>query len=110
MLEPGDLLFLYTDGVVEARAPNGALFGMDRALRLVSRHRDEKPGAIIKVLFDEVRAYCGQVQTDDMTAIVIKVGGQASDGCRGECLAGSGGLDARDDISAEEHQAAPASC
>jgi PAS domain S-box-containing protein len=83
VLEPGDLLFLYTDGVVGALAPDGALFGKDRALRLVSAHRDEKPDAIIQVLFDEVRAFCGQVPTDDMTAIVITVGGRASDGGRG---------------------------
>jgi sigma-B regulation protein RsbU (phosphoserine phosphatase) len=82
MVEPGDLIFLYTDGVVEALAPDGALFGKDRALRLVSRHRGEKPEAIIGALFDGVRAFCGGVPTDDMTAIVIKVGGRASDAGR----------------------------
>jgi sigma-B regulation protein RsbU (phosphoserine phosphatase) len=29
-LHPGDRIFLYTDGVTEARAPDGALFGTDR--------------------------------------------------------------------------------
>jgi PAS domain S-box-containing protein len=82
-LEPADLVFLYTDGVVEALAPNGEQFGKGRALRLVGTHRGEKPDAILKVLFDEVRRFAGGVQADDMTAIVIKVGGRASDCCRG---------------------------
>jgi len=75
MLEPGDLIFLHTDGVVEALAPHGALFGKERALRLIRMHREEKPEMIIEALFAEVREFCGGVPTDDMTAIVIKVGG-----------------------------------
>jgi sigma-B regulation protein RsbU (phosphoserine phosphatase) len=82
MLEPGDLIFLHTDGVVEALAPDGALFGKERALRLVRMHREEKPETIIGALFDGVREFCAGVPTDDMTAIVIKVGGVASDSGR----------------------------
>ncbi len=83
MLEPADLMFLYTDGVVEALAPDGGQFGKERALRLVGRHYGKDPDAILKVLFEEVRRFSGGVQTDDMTAIVIKVGGRAADGGRG---------------------------
>jgi PAS domain S-box-containing protein len=83
ILEPGDLIFLYTDGVVEALASDGAPFGKERALGLVGMYRGEQPDAIIQVLFDAVRAFCGQAQTDDMTAIIIKVGGLATDCCRG---------------------------
>ena len=50
---------LYTDGVVEALAPGGEQFGKGRALRLVGRHRAEKPDAILKVLFGEVRRFTG---------------------------------------------------
>lgn len=37
-LEPGDQLLLYTDGVVEARSPDGDFFGVDRLADLVIRH------------------------------------------------------------------------
>jgi hypothetical protein len=37
-LEPGDQLLLYTDGVVEARSPDGEFFGVDRLVDLVIRH------------------------------------------------------------------------
>ena len=37
-LEPGDMLLLYTDGVIEARSPDGEFFGQDRLVDLVSRN------------------------------------------------------------------------
>jgi len=37
-LEPGDLLLLYTDGVVEARSPDGEFFGQPRLVDMVTRN------------------------------------------------------------------------
>ncbi len=37
-LEPGDRVLLYTDGVVEARSPDGEFFGVDRLVDLLVRH------------------------------------------------------------------------
>lgn len=37
-LEPGDNLLLYTDGMVEARSPDGELFGVDRLTDLVLKN------------------------------------------------------------------------
>jgi Stage II sporulation protein E (SpoIIE) len=38
-LEPGDRLLLFTDGVVEARDPNGSFFGEDRLVDLLTREQ-----------------------------------------------------------------------
>jgi len=37
-LEPGDRILLYTDGVTEARSPDGDFFGAGRLTDLITRH------------------------------------------------------------------------
>lgn len=37
-LQPGDMLLLYTDGVIEARAPDGEFFGQQRLVDMVTRN------------------------------------------------------------------------
>ncbi len=75
-LAPGDLVLLVTDGVMEARDPGGARFGVQRTLNLVRAYRKESAGAIVENLYHGVRAF-GQTlpQYDDVTATVIKVSG-----------------------------------
>jgi sigma-B regulation protein RsbU (phosphoserine phosphatase) len=76
-LEPGELVFLYTDGIVEARSRNGRFFGLERTLDLVRGHRHKAPDEMLDELFDAVRAFSeGDVQ-DDLTAVVIKAEGTA---------------------------------
>jgi serine phosphatase RsbU (regulator of sigma subunit) len=72
-LEPGDLLLLVTDGIVEAQGLDGELFGTNRLLELARQHRDLPAKQILETLFASLDAYCGAVTPlDDMTAIVIK--------------------------------------
>ena len=37
-LEPGDMVLLYSDGVTEARSPQGGFFGTDKLVELVTRN------------------------------------------------------------------------
>jgi hypothetical protein len=37
-LQPGDRVLFYTDGITEARSPDGSLFGLSRLVGLVERH------------------------------------------------------------------------
>ncbi|ALG09200.1 PP2C family protein-serine/threonine phosphatase [Kibdelosporangium phytohabitans] len=69
---PGDLLFVYTDGVVEARDSGGGQFGTDRMLDLVGR-----PSAAADVLLDRVderlRRHVGSAeQSDDVTMLALR--------------------------------------
>jgi serine phosphatase RsbU (regulator of sigma subunit) len=72
-LESGDLVFLYTDGIIEACPPGSARFGIERALGLIRAQRHEPARQIVDALLQSVRGYCGTAPSDDMTAIILKV-------------------------------------
>jgi serine phosphatase RsbU (regulator of sigma subunit) len=40
-LEPGDCVFAYTDGITEARTPDGEFFGVERLTDILDRHAAE---------------------------------------------------------------------
>jgi serine phosphatase RsbU (regulator of sigma subunit) len=72
-LEPGEIVVLLTDGIVEAHDPDENLFGRDRVLSLVKANRDRPAREILNALYAAVHEFCGaQGQFDDMTAIIIK--------------------------------------
>src|SRR5438552_14856313 len=72
-LEPGELVLLITDGMVEAHGPDDKLFGTGRLLDVVRAHQDRTARTIVDTLYGAVRAYCrAQTQLDDMTVIIIK--------------------------------------
>ncbi|MBL7040020.1 MAG: SpoIIE family protein phosphatase [Pirellulaceae bacterium] len=73
-LEPGDLLFLLTDGVLEARASEGPMFGTERALKVVRDNRGKAAREIIEILYQAALEYSGREKLDDdVTVVVIKV-------------------------------------
>jgi len=73
-LEPGDLVLLLTDGVLEARSPEGAQFGVERALEVVRAARHQPAAAIIELLREAVCRFAWQSKLpDDLTALVVKV-------------------------------------
>jgi serine phosphatase RsbU (regulator of sigma subunit) len=74
-LEPGEVLLLVTDGVVEARDPAGELFGGERTLDVVRANREKSAQEIVQTLYREVRRFSqDRPQQDDISALVIKVG------------------------------------
>jgi PAS domain S-box-containing protein len=76
-LEPGDIVLFLTDGVVEARDPEGSAFGTRRALDVVRHYRDRPAQQIVDNLYHAVRAFSrNEPQVDDITATIIKVGGR----------------------------------
>jgi serine phosphatase RsbU (regulator of sigma subunit) len=73
MLEPGELVFLLTDGIVEAHSGDEALFGIERALEIVRANRMKTAKEIVSILCASARDFCrSRTQVDDMTAIIIK--------------------------------------
>jgi serine phosphatase RsbU (regulator of sigma subunit) len=75
-LAPGDLVLFLTDGIVEARSPDNTAFGTQRAFDIVRLYRDDPARQIVTNLYHAVRAFSQNTpQVDDITAVVIKVGG-----------------------------------
>lgn len=73
-LQHGDLVLLLTDGILETHTPDGTIFGLERVLQSVREHRNAPPAEIITTLFRAGSAFSAGHQTDDVTAVVIKVG------------------------------------
>ena len=46
----GDLIFFYTDGVVEATSPDGQMFGIERTLDVIRSTRSQSACDIVKSL------------------------------------------------------------
>ena len=76
-LETGDLLVAYSDGVTEARNPDGEEFGEERLLACVRANRVLAPADLIKCVHDAVyRFSAGTPQGDDLTLLALRfVGG-----------------------------------
>lgn len=75
-LEEGDIVVLYTDGIVECAKEDGEQYGTDRMLNTVRSVSDLPACEIRDHLFREVRGFSSiPGQQDDMTAVVVKVRG-----------------------------------
>jgi serine phosphatase RsbU (regulator of sigma subunit) len=73
-LQPGDVLVLYTDGVVESRSPQGEEYGYDRLLDALAEHRHEDADDLHDALLDDLNGFLGNHNQydDDLTLVVIK--------------------------------------
>jgi sigma-B regulation protein RsbU (phosphoserine phosphatase) len=68
-LEKGDNLFLYTDGVPEAKAKDGSRFGMDRLVKVLERNEGKSPEITVTDLKHEVDAF--QPENDPFDDVTI---------------------------------------
>ena len=72
VLEPGDCLILYTDGVTEAQDRNGDEFGLEAMIRSVQASASEGTAGIVQRVTSDVKAFIGdQPPHDDITLITI---------------------------------------
>lgn len=64
-LEPDDLLILYTDGITEARNPDGEMLGRDGLLAIAQSLPIEEPAQIAERLVARLQEFCGTTPPDD---------------------------------------------
>ncbi len=73
LLEPGDTLYLYTDGIPEANNEKEELLGTDRMLLMLDGYRDRSLEESLKGVLQEIDKFSGQEpQFDDMTQLMIR--------------------------------------
>ncbi|OAN64906.1 PP2C family protein-serine/threonine phosphatase [Magnetospirillum moscoviense] len=72
VLNPGDLLFMFTDGITEARAADDSLYGDDRLQELLAGLRGRSPAEVIAAVVSSVDSFAaGMEQADDITCLAL---------------------------------------
>ena len=75
-LERGDLLFFYTDGLIDAHTPQPERidFGEGRLIELLLTHRQMRAGALADKVVSHVKEFAAAAhQHDDITLVVVRV-------------------------------------
>lgn len=74
-LNAEDLIFFYTDGVVEAQSLNGDMFKLDRLLPLLHELAGKSVADIESVVVEQLHQFTeGLPQRDDITIVTLKMG------------------------------------
>ncbi len=72
-MDSGDILILYTDGIIESKNLEGKEFGIERMLQLAKRHSRASAERIAKkIIKAEMEWRSNNPQEDDITLVVIK--------------------------------------
>jgi serine phosphatase RsbU (regulator of sigma subunit)/predicted ester cyclase len=72
ILEPGECVLFYSDGLVEAHDPKGEMFGFPRLRALVAEYGDER--SLVDPLLEELYSFTGEgwEQEDDITLLTLR--------------------------------------
>jgi phosphoserine phosphatase RsbU/P len=72
-MEPGDLLFIFSDGVTEAMSTSREQFGEERLEELLADVGDASSDDILKTILGAVRSHTeGAEQNDDITMVAVR--------------------------------------
>jgi serine phosphatase RsbU (regulator of sigma subunit)/putative methionine-R-sulfoxide reductase with GAF domain len=73
VVEPGDILICYSDGITEAIDNDEEPFGVARLVEVVAAHHQQSAAAVLSAINDALLAFTGgRPPFDDVTLVVIK--------------------------------------
>ena len=76
-LKPGEIIFLYTDGVTEATNAQNQLFGDDRLVESLNRHSKMAMEDLCNAVHKDVDDFVGEApQFDDITVLALRFEGR----------------------------------
>ena len=71
-MQPGSALFLYTDGLTEARNAKGKLFGRDRVGQMIAEAGTTNPRQLVEAAIECWQKFIGETeQSDDLTLLAL---------------------------------------
>jgi phosphoserine phosphatase RsbU/P len=80
ILEESDMVFFYTDGIIEAQNNEGKQYQIDRLKETLILHQDKDVGEIEKSVMNSIKEYTSGVpQRDDITMVLLKISQQKAD-------------------------------
>jgi sigma-B regulation protein RsbU (phosphoserine phosphatase) len=72
-IDNGDCLFLYTDGIPEAMNINEEEYSDERMIEFFKEHANKSGENFINAMVKDTKSFVGgAVQSDDITAIILK--------------------------------------
>ena len=79
-LQPGDAIYLYTDGVTEATNASDELYGEDRLHSILEKYKDASMQVICEGVKRDVDAFVGEApQFDDITMLALRYFGKENE-------------------------------
>ncbi len=70
LLQPGDQIFVYTDGIPEANNESGAFYGVERLTAKLNELRGQPQKDILEGVLADIKAFAGKAeQFDDITMV-----------------------------------------
>lgn len=73
-VQPGDLLVMYSDGILEAQGADEEEFGEERVIRAIRENWNASPNAICAAILADIRRFLGdQAPHDDQTLLVVRL-------------------------------------
>lgn len=72
LVQPGDRLLLYTDGLTEAPGSQGGMYGLDRVRELVVAHRSEDVNSLREIIWEDLNAFTQGEFPDDVAYIIVE--------------------------------------
>jgi serine phosphatase RsbU (regulator of sigma subunit)/PAS domain-containing protein len=74
-LDPGDTLFLYSDGVPEVSDPAQVRFGHERLIEILAAHADQAVTELAVAVEQALLEFCGGDLRDDVSMLALRVTG-----------------------------------
>jgi len=83
ILEPGDKLFQYTDGVTEATNAENELYGMERLGNILNKVKNGTPHEILPAVKADIDGFVGEApQFDDITMLCLEYRAKMEEGAK----------------------------